>query len=131
MNNKTNDQWKENLTPEQYKMLREKGTEAPFTGKYVQEKGKGVYKCVGCGNPLFSSDTKFDSQSGWPSFDNALPNAVKQQEDSSHGMHRIEVVCSICESHLGHLFDDGPTETKSRYCINSTCLDLEKEEQVE
>ena len=131
MNNKTNDQWKEDLTPEQYKMLREKGTEAPFTGKYVGEKGKGVYKCVGCGNPLFSSDTKFDSQSGWPSFDNALPNAVKQREDSSHGMHRIEVVYSICESHLGHLFDDGPTETKSRYCINSTCLDLEKGEQVE
>ena len=131
MNKKTDQQWKESLTPEQYKMLRQKETEAPFTGKYLQEKSKGVYKCVGCGNPLFSSDTKFDSQTGWPSFDNALPNAIKQREDNSHGMHRIEVVCSICESHLGHLFDDGPTETKSRYCINSSCLDLEKEEQVE
>ena len=131
MNKKTDEQWKQDLTPEQYKALREKGTEAPFTGKYLKEKDKGVYKCIGCGNPLFSSDTKFDSQSGWPSFDKALPNAVKQREDSSHGMERVEVICSICESHLGHLFDDGPTETKSRYCINSTCLDLEKEEQVE
>lgn len=131
MNKKTDEQWKQDLTPEQYKMLREKETEMPFTGKYLKEKGKGVYKCIGCGNPLFSSDTKFDSQSGWPSFDKALPNAVKQREDSSHGMERVEVICSICESHLGHLFDDGPTETKSRYCINSTCLDLEKEEQVE
>ena len=131
MNKKTDQQWKQSLTPEQYKMLRQKETEVPFTGKYLQEKSKGVYKCVGCGNPLFSSETKFDSQTGWPSFDNALPNAVKQREDDSHGMHRVEVVCSICESHLGHLFDDGSTETKSRYCINSSCLDLEKEEQVE
>ena len=131
MDKKTDQQWKQSLTPEQYRMLRKKETEMPFTGKYLKEKSKGVYKCVGCGNPLFSSDTKFDSQTGWPSFDNALPNAVKQREDNSHGMHRIEVVCSICESHLGHLFDDGPTQTKSRYCINSSCLDLEKEEQIE
>ncbi|MBI2099080.1 peptide-methionine (R)-S-oxide reductase MsrB [Candidatus Uhrbacteria bacterium] len=118
--------WKEVLTPEQYKIMREKGTEAPFTGKYVHEKGSGTYMCAACGNPLFSSDTKFDSGTGWPSFDEALPGAVKFQKDLSGGMERTEVVCAKCGSHLGHLFDDGPTKTGKRYCMNSVCLNLKK-----
>ncbi len=106
--------------------MREKGTEAPFTGKYVHEKGSGTYMCAACGNPLFSSDTKFDSGTGWPSFDEALPGAVKFQKDLSGGMERTEVVCAKCGSHLGHLFDDGPTKTGKRYCMNSVCLNLKK-----
>jgi peptide-methionine (R)-S-oxide reductase len=117
---------KKKLTPEEYKVLRQKGTEAPFTGKYLHEKKEGMYKCVVCGNELFSSDTKFDSGTGWPSFDEALPGAIKLIEDDSHGMHRTEVVCSRCGSHLGHVFDDGPTKTGKRYCLNSVCLDLEE-----
>ncbi|HVM73561.1 MAG TPA: peptide-methionine (R)-S-oxide reductase MsrB [Candidatus Paceibacterota bacterium] len=118
--------WEKLLTPEQYKVLREKGTEAPFTGEYVHEKADGTYACVACGNPLFSSDAKFDSGTGWPSFDQALPGAVETHVDSSHGMTRTEITCARCGSHLGHIFDDGPTKTGKRYCINSVCLDLEE-----
>ena len=120
----TEQQWKDKLTPEQYKILREKGTEAPFSGKLLHEKREGLYKCMACGNPLYASDAKFDSGTGWPSFDQALPGAVKLVDDTSHGMRRTEVVCAQCGSHLGHLFDDGPTQTGKRYCMNSVCLDF-------
>lgn len=120
------DEIKKKLTDEQYKVLRQKGTEAPFTGKYVHESTDGMYKCVVCGSELFSSDAKFDSGTGWPSFDKAIPGAIKQIEDNTNGMHRVETVCAKCGSHLGHVFDDGPTETGKRYCINSVCLDLEE-----
>lgn len=121
------EEWRKNLTPEQYKILREKGTEAPGSGKYLYEKASGTYNCAACGNPLFSSDAKFDSGTGWPSFDKALPGAVREIPDTSHGMNRTEIVCSRCASHLGHVFDDGPTETGKLYCMNSVCLDLEQE----
>ena len=122
------EQWKEKLTPEQYKVLREKGTEMPGTGKYLHEKRKGTYTCVACGNPLFASDAKFESGTGWPSFDQAIPGAVKYITDESHGMRRTEVVCAQCESHLGHVFDDGPSDTTGkRYCLNSVCLNLNEE----
>jgi len=120
------DDFKKKLTPEQYRVLREKGTEAPFTGKYVHESKDGMYTCIACGNKLFSSDAKFDSGTGWPSFDQALPGATKLIVDDSHGVHRTEVVCANCGSHLGHVFDDGPTATGKRYCLNSVCLDLEE-----
>ena len=120
--------WKKQLTPEQYKVLSEKGTEAPFSGKYVHENKKGMYKCAACGNPLFSSDTKFDSNApgleGWPSFDEALPGAVKFEKDESLGMNRTEVLCAKCGSHLGHIFDDSLVKTGKHYCVNSVCLDL-------
>ena len=120
-------EWEKMLTPEQYKILREKGTEAPFTGEYVHEKADGTYACMACGNPLFSSESKFDSGTGWPSFDQALPGAVEQHRDSAHGMERTEITCARCGSHLGHVFDDGPAATTGkRYCINSVCLDLEE-----
>lgn len=117
-------EWKEKLTPEQYKVLRQKGTEAPFSGKLLHEERDGMFKCAACGNPLFSSNAKFDSGTGWPSFDQALPGATKEIADESHGMKRTEVVCAQCGSHLGHLFDDGPTVTGQRYCLNSVCLDF-------
>jgi peptide-methionine (R)-S-oxide reductase len=120
------EEWQKMLTPEQYKVLREKGTEAPFTGEYVHEKADGTYACAACGNPLFSSDAKFDSGTGWPSFDQALPGGVETHSDNSHGMTRTEISCARCGSHLGHIFDDGPTATGKRYCINSVCLDLEE-----
>ena len=123
---KTEEEWKKKLTSEEYAVLREKGTEAPFTGKYAHSKEKGTYNCMACGNPLFSSDTKFDSGTGWPSFDKAIPDAIKKRTDNSRGMEREEVVCAKCGSHLGHIFDDGPTKTGKRYCINSVCLDLQK-----
>ena len=117
---------KKMLTPDEYRVLREKGTEAAFTGQYVHEKADGTYECKVCGNPLFDSTAKFDSGTGWPSFDSALPGAVETHVDSSHGMSRTEITCARCGSHLGHVFDDGPTKTGKRYCINSVCLDLEE-----
>ena len=123
--------WKKVLTPKQYEILREKGTEPPFSGRYVHEKGTGMYNCSACGNPLFSSETKFDSGTGWPSFDEALHGAIKLQDDMSHGTNRTEVLCARCGSHLGHLFPDGPTQTGKRYCMNSVCLDLEAEKKKE
>lgn len=122
----TEEEIKKKFTTEQYHVLREKGTESPGSGKYLHEKKAGTYACVACGNMLFPSDTKFDSGTGWPSFDQAISGAVKEIEDNSHGMRRTEVVCSNCGSHLGHVFDDGPTNTKKRYCMNSVCLDLKE-----
>lgn len=122
------DAWRKSLTPEQYRVLREKGTEAPFTGEYVHADVDGTFACVACGNALFSSDAKFDSGTGWPSFDQALPGAVVYSEDTSHGRNRTEITCANCGSHLGHVFDDGPTESGKRYCINSVCLNLDKKD---
>ncbi len=115
---------KDKLTPEEYHVLREKGTEAPFSGELLYEKTKGTYNCKVCDSPLFSSDAKFDSGTGWPSFDTALPGAVSEITDESYGMRRTEIVCAHCGSHLGHVFPDGPTDTGMRYCMNSVCLNL-------
>jgi peptide-methionine (R)-S-oxide reductase len=114
---------KNKLTPEQYKILREKGTEAPFTSPLLNEHGKGMFACAVCGQELFASDTKFDSGTGWPSFDQAIPGAVEFHRDDELGMSRTEVICSKCGSHLGHVFDDGPADTTGkRFCINGACL---------
>lgn len=123
---------KERLTPEAYHVLREGGTEAAFSGEYVDHHESGMYTCRACGNTLFSSDTKFDSGSGWPSFtDPAVLENVGTRSDDSHGMHRTEVYCKRCGSHLGHVFDDGPQEAGGkRYCINSVSLSFEKDEQA-
>ncbi|MFZ2886945.1 MAG: peptide-methionine (R)-S-oxide reductase MsrB [Minisyncoccia bacterium] len=123
---KTEAEWRDKLSPEEYAILREKGTEAPFSGALLQEKRGGVFKCAACGTQLFPSNAKFDSGTGWPSFDEALPGAVELQSDDSHGMRRTEVVCSKCKSHLGHMFTDGPTSSGKRYCINSVCLGFDE-----
>lgn len=121
---RTND---DHLTDEQKAVLRGGATEAPFTGALLHNKDQGMYTCVGCGTELFSSDTKFDSGSGWPSFDQAIEGATKEIRDSSHAVERTEVVCSNCGGHLGHVFNDGPRETTGqRYCINSVCLNFDK-----
>ena len=117
---------KKKLTEEEYKVLREKGTEAPFSGKLLHDDRDGMYKCKVCGQNIFSSESKFDSGTGWPSFDQALPGSVIETPDYTAGMQRVEITCSKCGSHLGHVFNDGPTDTGMRYCLNSVCLDLEE-----
>jgi len=125
---KTEEEWRKELSPEQYAVLREKATEPPFTGKYTYTKDDGMYRCGACGAELFGSDTKYDSGSGWPSFyEPANSQNIKLEQDTSHGMVRTEVLCARCGSHLGHLFEDGPQPTGLRYCINSCSLDLDAE----
>ncbi|HUT00161.1 MAG TPA: peptide-methionine (R)-S-oxide reductase MsrB [Candidatus Thermoplasmatota archaeon] len=124
---KSEDEWKKVLTSEEFSVLRKKGTEPPFSGRYVHQTEEGPYGCAGCGNPLFSSKTKFDSGSGWPSFfDSVSPNAVELKADISHGMRRTEVVCARCGRHLGHVFDDGPAPTGQRYCMNLVSLQFQR-----
>ncbi|MBI3120313.1 MAG: peptide-methionine (R)-S-oxide reductase MsrB [Candidatus Kerfeldbacteria bacterium] len=118
----TEEDLRERLPPAQYRVMRQQGTEAPFSGELLHEKRNGIFHCAACGNQLFSSDTKFDSGTGWPSFDQAIPGSVEFVSDTNHGMQRTEVVCANCKSHLGHVFDDGPTATGKRYCMNSVCL---------
>ena len=123
---KTDHQWRGELTPAQYEVLRKKGTEAPFTGRYVFEKADGNYRCAACGTALFSSEAKFDSGTGWPSFTEPADRAnIELHDDFSHGMHRIEVTCAACGGHLGHVFADGPGASGERFCINSCSLELE------
>lgn len=124
---KTDAEWRAQLTPEQYRVMREKGTERAHTGKYAQTTDAGTYRCAGCGEPLFASETKFDAHCGWPSFTAPIEGtAVAESDDRAHGMRRTEVLCSSCDAHLGHVFPDGPGPNGLRYCINSASLDLEK-----
>lgn len=124
--NKSEQEWKQELSPEEYRILRQKGTEAPHTGKYNLHFDEGAYNCAGCDAKLFESDSKFETHCGWPSFDEAIEGAVEYVQDRSHGMIRTEILCSNCGGHLGHVFDDGPTATGQRYCINSASIDFNK-----
>ena len=124
----TDAEWRERLTDEEYRILREAGTEAPFSGEYVDHKADGSYACAGCGATLFDSETKFGSNCGWPSFYDVDDSRVETRPDTSHGMNRTEVLCANCGGHLGHVFDDGPDPTGKRYCMNSVALEFDGEE---
>jgi len=124
---KTKQEWKEQLSAEEFAVCREDSTEAPFSGKYYDNKESGIYNCICCNQPLFTSDTKFDSGTGWPSYYEAVEDAIVEHKDSTYGMLRTEVRCSSCDAHLGHLFPDGPEPTGLRYCINSVCLNFKEE----
>ncbi|HCJ39370.1 MAG TPA: peptide-methionine (R)-S-oxide reductase [Halieaceae bacterium] len=129
MTDKDDAYWRGKLTPDEYHVLRQKGTERAFTGEYWNTAERGVYTCRGCGEVLFESESKFDAGCGWPSFDKpAAPNVIDEERDASHGMLRTEVLCQACGGHLGHVFPDGPTDTGLRYCINSLSIDLKKDE---
>jgi len=124
---RSEEEWKNQLDEQSYRILREKGTEYPFTGEYNDHFEKGIYCCKGCGTPLYRSENKFDSSCGWPSYDEALPGAIEYIKDNSHGMLRTEIVCAHCGGHLGHVFNDGPTATGLRYCVNSASIDFNPE----
>jgi peptide-methionine (R)-S-oxide reductase len=122
---KSDKQWREQLSPEAYYVARQHGTEPAFSGEYANYKADGIYTCICCGVPLFDSSTKFDSGTGWPSYDSPIsPEVITEKRDTAHGMIRVEVLCSACDAHLGHVFPDGPQSTGLRYCINSVCLDF-------
>ena len=125
---KSEQEWKTQLSPEEYYVTREHGTEAPFSGKYYTNKEDGIYTCICCGLPLFESDTKFDSGTGWPSYFEAIEDSITEIKDMTHGMSRTELRCSACDAHLGHLFPDGPEPTNLRYCINSVSLNFKEKE---
>lgn len=127
MKEKSEADWKKELSPDQYYILREKGTERPFTGEYNTHYENGIYSCAGCGNELYKSATKFDSGCGWPSFDEEIEGAIERRRDTTHGMIRTEIMCANCGGHLGHVFNDGPTATGIRHCVNSLSLDFKKE----
>ncbi|MDD5212219.1 MAG: peptide-methionine (R)-S-oxide reductase MsrB [Sulfuricurvum sp.] len=122
---KSDSEWQEQLSPEAFYVARRHGTEPAFSGEYANHKADGIYTCVCCGTPLFDSKSKFDSGTGWPSYDSSLsPQAITEKRDMAHGLIRVEVLCSVCDAHLGHVFPDGPKTTGLRYCINSVCLDF-------
>ena len=122
--NKTEEYWEKKLSKKEFDILRQGGTELPYTGKYNNHFEDGVYVCKGCGNPLYKSNSKFDSGCGWPSFDECIENSIEYKKDYKIGVLRIEILCSKCEGHLGHVFEDGPTKTKQRYCVNSASIDF-------